>query len=210
MDTPNRVDETAQARRLERQIEFILEIDKLKKIIRQTFITGGERLENDAEHSWHLALMCFLFKEYAPVEDGAEIDLARVLKMVLIHDLVEIDAGDTYCYDQEAARDKRLREEKAAERIFNLLPEDQAFELRQLWEEFEESATAEARYAAALDRLQPLLLNYHTQGRSWKMHGINMQQVLDRNSAIKETSPELWAYILKILNSARELGYLQQ
>lgn len=194
--------------RLDKQIEFIVEIDKLKKIYRQSFIIGGERMENDAEHSWHLALMGILLSEYAPADEG-ELDLLRVLKMVLLHDLVEIDAGDTYCYDEEAAQEKITREKKAAERIFNLLPLDQAAEFRSLWDEFEERRTPEALYAAALDRLQPLLLNYYTGGRSWQMHGITLEQVLERNGPILESSPQLWAYVLKMLEKAVEKGYLK-
>ena len=196
--------------RLEQQINFVVEVDKLKRIVRQSFLTGekgSERLENDAEHSWHLALMSFLLQEYAP-DKGAGMDLLRVIKMVLIHDLVEIDAGDTYCYDEEAMGDKRSREEKAAERIFTLLPSDQALEIRRLWDEFEENATPEARYAAALDRLQPILLNYHTEGRSWKKHGITAEQVLKRNIALRDGAPELWAYVQDLVNKAKKKGYL--
>ncbi len=193
--------------RLKKQIDFILEIDKLKKIYRQSFITGGEQAENDAEHSWHLALMSILLLEYAgSAENGP--DLLRVLKMVLVHDLVEIDAGDTYCYDEEATRDKRRREEKAAERLFGLLPADQAAEFRSLWDEFEERSTPEALFAAALDRLQPVLLNYHTEGRSWKMHGITAEQVLKRNELISEGAPVLWSYVREIIGKAVGKGYL--
>ncbi len=200
----------SETNRLNQQIEFIMEIDKLKKVYRRSFITGGERLENDAEHSWHLALMSILLSEYALVEEGEDLDLLHVLKMVLIHDLVEIDAGDTYCYDQEAARDKAQREEKAAERLFNLLPPDQAREFRLLWDEFEERRTPEALFAAALDRLQPLLLNYHTGGRSWKEHGVTLEQVLERNSLTEEGAPQLWAYAREMLGRAVEKGYLKK
>ena len=196
--------------RLEQQINFVVEVDKLKRILRQSFLTGekgSERLENDAEHSWHLALMSFILQEYAP-DKGAGLNQTRVIKMVLIHDLVEIDAGDTYCYDEEAMGDKRSREEKAAERIFNLLPTDQALEIRRLWDEFEENATPEARYAAALDRLQPILLNYHTEGRSWKKHGITAEQVLKRNIALRDGAPELWAYVQALVGKAKKKGYL--
>lgn len=197
-----------ETNRLKKQMEFIIEIDKLKKVYRQSFVTGGEKAENDAEHSWHLALMSILLLEYAQT-DEAKPDLLRVLKMVLVHDLVEIDAGDTYCYDEEAARDKCLREEKAAGRLFNLLPPDQAAEFRSLWDEFEERRTPEAVFAAALDRLQPVLLNYHTEGQSWKMHGITAEQVLERNNLIREGAPRLWAYVREIISSAVEKGYLK-
>src|SRR5262249_50705513 len=146
--------------RLARQIAFIIEIDKAKQVLRQTLLMDGSRLENDAEHSWHLAVMALLLAEYA----GEAVDLLRVLKMVLIHDLVEIDAGDTFVYDVEALATRREREERAADRIFGLLPADVEEEFRALWEEFEAQATPEARFAAALDRLQPLLHNYHTGG----------------------------------------------
>jgi putative hydrolase of HD superfamily len=193
--------------RLKKQIEFIIEIDKLKKVYRQSYITGGEKAENDAEHSWHLALMGILLQEYARPGEGGP-DLLRVLKMVLIHDLVEIDAGDTYCYDEEAAKDKRLREEKAAGRLFNLLPADQADEFCSLWDEFEERMTPEALFAAALDRLQPVLLNYYTEGRSWQEHGITAEQVLERNKLIREGAPALWVYVQEIISRAVEKGYL--
>jgi len=199
----------SEMNRLDQQIEFILEIDKLKKVYRQSFIMGGERMENDAEHSWHLALMSILLAEYART-DEAEFDLLHVLKMVLVHDLVEIDAGDTYCYDKEAARDKLQREKKAAERLFSLLPPDQAGEFRSLWEEFEERRTPEALFAAALDRLQPVLLNYHTEGRSWKRHGVTLEQVLERNSSMREGAPQLWDYTQEILEKAVEKGYLKR
>jgi putative hydrolase of HD superfamily len=156
--------------RLKKQIAFIEEIDGLKKICRKTLLMDGTRCENDAEHSWHLAVMAMLLCEYS----AQHIDLLRVMKMVLIHDIVEIDAGDTYCYDCEGNVDKREREEKAAERLFSILPADQAAELRALWEEFEECKTPEARFAASLDRFQPLLHNYRTQGRSWKEHRITI------------------------------------
>jgi putative hydrolase of HD superfamily len=194
--------------RLDKQIAFIIEIDKLKNIYRQSFVTGTEKAENDAEHSWHLALMGILLQEYVPKGAGADLDLLRVLKMVLVHDLVEIDAGDTYCYDEDAARDKRQREEKAASRLFNLLPADQATEFRSLWDEFEGRTTPEALFAAALDRLQPVLLNYQTKGRSWREHGITADQVLRRNELIREGAPALWAYVQKIISEAVEKGYL--
>ncbi|MEJ2725886.1 MAG: HD domain-containing protein, partial [Deltaproteobacteria bacterium] len=154
--------------RFEKQMGFIVEADKLKRISRQTILTDHSRQETSAEHSWHLGVMALVLSEYS--QTG--IDLLRVLKMVLIHDLVEIDAGDTYCYDQVERQDQEEREEKAADRLFGLLPGDQAGELRGLWEEFEARKTAEARFAAALDRVQPVLQNYHTQGEIWKKNRI--------------------------------------
>lgn len=193
--------------RLEEQIAFIVEIDKLKHVLRRTMTIDRHRNENDAEHSWHLAVMAVLLSGY--VETG-RMDLGRVLKMVLVHDLVEIDAGDTYCYDEQAGRDKRERERRAAERIFRMLPADQADELRSLWDEFEDRETAEARFAAALDRLQPLLLNFHTKGKTWNQHGIRKHQVVSRADPIRESSETLWQYASGLIDQAVRLGYLAE
>jgi putative hydrolase of HD superfamily len=190
--------------RLHRQIAFLLEIDKVKQIARQTLIADGSRRENDAEHSWHLAVMAAVLAEYGP----PSLDLGRVLRMLLTHDLVEIDAGDTYCYDAAACETQRDREMKAAERIFNLLPPDQAAEFRALWDEFEARETPEARFAAALDRVQPVLLNYHTQGRAWRERGVTRAQVIDRNRHIERGAPELWSHIRALIDDAVEKGYL--
>lgn len=192
--------------RLKQQLAFIVEVDKLKTIFRQSFITDQSRYENDAEHSWHLALMAFLLAEYT----DEPVDLVKVMKMVLMHDIVEIDAGDTYCYDEEGKLDKREREEKCAERIFSMLPEDQSKEMFALWEEFERMETPEARYAAALDRLQPVLLNYTAQGLSWKNHGIFIDQVLERNQRIKNSSEKLWSFVQELLEDALKKGYLKK
>ena len=154
--------------RLKKQIEFILEIDKMKNLYRQTYVLHEDRKENDAEHSWHLAIMAFMLSEYS----NKSIDVLKVMKMVLIHDIVEIDAGDTYCYDEKGYTTKAEREETAAQRIFGLLPEDQRDEYYSLWREFEDSETNEARFAAVLDRLQPLMLNYTKKGISWQEHEI--------------------------------------
>jgi putative hydrolase of HD superfamily len=191
--------------RLTRQIEFIREVDKLKTIQRQTLLTDASRQENDAEHSWHLALMALVLGEYA---GGSEIDLLHVIRMTLIHDLVEIDAGDTYCYDDVGYKDKRARETAAAGRIFNLLPADQAAEIRSLWDEFEASETPEARFANALDRLQPLMHNVATQGRMWKQHGIVQSQVVDRNRKIADGAPDLWAFARRLIEQAVIDGHL--
>jgi putative hydrolase of HD superfamily len=195
------------AARLEKQMEFIVEIDKVKQILRQTHVITGDRQENDAEHSWHLAVMAILLAEYA---EGASVDILEVLKMVLVHDLVEIDAGDTYCYDDEAARGKLERETQAADRIFGLLPDDQGRELRALWDEFEGMATPESRFANALDRLQPLLLNYHTNGRSWQEHGVTSDRVVTRARPVADTMPGIWEFAARLIRDAVEKGILQK
>ncbi|MBS4023827.1 MAG: HD domain-containing protein [Dethiobacter sp.] len=192
---------------LEQLIGFIIEADKLKQVYRQNFLMDGSRYENDAEHSWHLALMCILLSEYAKKQD---LNLLKSIKMALIHDIVEIDAGDTYCYDIEAEKDKPEREQKAADRLFGMLPQSQAQELRCLWEEFEECQSGEARFVAALDKLQPLLCNYLTKGRSWQIHGIKKEQVIKRNGSIIEGSEKLWQFVLSMLNDAVERGYLPE
>ncbi len=191
--------------RLEQQIGFILEIDRLKRVLRQTLHTDGRLYENDAEHSWHLALMALLLVEYAP---PPRPDLLRTLKMLLIHDLVEIDAGDTYVYDERGYQDKAQREQAAADRIFALLPPDQAAEVRGLWEEFEARQTPEARFGAALDRLQPLLHNVATQGVIWRKHGITADRVLARNRHMAEGAPRLWEYAEHLIRDAVKKGFL--
>lgn len=192
-------------KRLEQQIEFVREVDKLKSIDRQTLLTDASRQENDAEHSWHLALMALLLGEYA---GGKDLDLLHVIRMVLIHDLVEIDAGDTYCYDKAGYKDKAQRETAAAQRIFNLLPPDQAAEIRALWDEFEGSETPESKFANALDRLQPLMHNVFTNGLMWKRHGIVKSQVIDRNRKIADGAPDLWAFARSLIEKAVEDGDL--
>lgn len=191
--------------KLEKQIKFIKEVDKLKSIFRQTPIMDGSRQENDAEHSWHLAIMAVLLSEYAKEEN---LDVLKVVKMVLIHDIVEIDAGDTYCYDEKGAENKAEREQKAADRLYNILPEEQARELRALWEEFEACNTPEACFAASLDRFQPLLHNYETKGMSWKEHEITSDKVLQRNAPIQHGSSILWDYTKKLVDECVEKGYL--
>ena len=191
--------------RLEKQMEFILEVDKVKKIVRQTYLSDASRKENDAEHSWHLALMAVLLKEYS----NEEVDLAKVIPMVLIHDLVEIDAGDTYAYDTEGNKTKRERELKAADRIFGLLPDAQRMEYRGLWDEFEAMETAEAKFANMLDKVQPLLLNNASDGKSWVEHGVRESQVLARNSRTHEGSEELWAYAKSLIEENVKKGRLQ-
>ena len=191
--------------RLQRQIQFILEIDKLKSVLRQTWLIDQSRRENDAEHSWHLAVMAVVLAEHAR---GEGLDLSRVIEMLLVHDLVEIDAGDTFAYDREGNLDKEDRETKAADRIFAILPADQAARLRALWEEFETRRTPEARYAAALDRLQPLMHNYYTEGRAWREHGVTREQVIARNRHIAEGASALWEFAEGLIDDAVRKGYL--
>lgn len=191
--------------RLEQQIRFIVEVDKVKNIFRQTYLADGERKENDAEHSWHLALSAALLKEHVK----EDVDLAKVMIMVLLHDLVEIDAGDTYAYDEAGAATKRAREVKAADRIFGMLPEDQGTYFRALWDEFEEYGTADAKFAHLLDNFQPLLLNDASDGKSWAEHGVCKSQVCRRNARIPETSQIIWEKMLEIMDAHIEKGNLK-
>lgn len=181
--------------RLQQQMDFILEVDKLKRITRQSYITGASRKETDTDHSWHLAMMCALLNEHA----NEKVDVLKTMIMVLIHDIVEIDAGDTYAYDAVANESKREREEKAADRIFNLLPEDQAKYLRDLWEEFEAQETAEAKFANTLDKIQPIMLNDATGGLAWREHDVKKSQVMGRNKKTHEGSEELWEFAKNII-----------
>ena len=190
--------------RLEQQIRFIVEIDKVKNVFRQTYLTDGKRKENDAEHSWHLAVMAVLLKEH--MEE--EVDVAKVMTMVLIHDLVEIDAGDTYAYDDKGAQTKREREVKAADRIFGLLPEDQGSYFRMLWDEFEAYETADAKFAHLLDNFQPFLLNDVSEGKSWIEHCVHRSQVCRRNEHIPETSEIVWEKMLEVMEKHIEKGTL--
>ncbi|MEQ8385543.1 MAG: HD domain-containing protein [Coleofasciculus sp. A1-SPW-01] len=191
--------------RLNQQIQFIVEIDKLKGILRQTRLTDDSRQENSAEHSWHLALMAIILAEYAP----PQVDLGRAITMVLLHDLVEIDAGDTFCYDVQGNQDKAVREEKAATRIFGMLPEDQGQSLREIWDEFEAVTTPTARFAVALDRLQPLLLNQQNHGGTWQLHDITEPQVMQRMEPVQEGTPQLWGLVEQIVADCIKAGYLQ-
>ena len=190
--------------RLQQQIKFILEIDKLKSVLRQTYITVDERHENSAEHSWHLATMALILIEHAE----EKIDLCHVLKLLLVHDIIEIDAGDTYCYDELRTKDQSIREHQAAERIFSLLPEDQANTMGDLWREFESRKTPEAQFAVALDCLMPLLHNLHTKGKSWQEHSITMDQVISHNRVMNDGSAQLWQFAQSIIEQAVTKGYL--
>lgn len=195
---------TDPAARLAQQIRFITEVDKLKEIFRQTINTQSRRAENDAEHSWHLCLCVIVLAEHA----NAPIDVLRVLKMVILHDLVEIDAGDTFAYDTARMADQHAREAIAADRIFGLLPADQAREFRAIWDEFEEKQTPEARFAAAVDRFQPMLLNCLTQGAAWNRHGVTHDRVVARNRHVAEGCTELWRYAERMLADAVAAGHL--
>lgn len=199
--------ETASAatQRLARQVEFIVEMDRLKEIFRQTVLTQSRRAENDAEHSWHLCLCVITLAEHA---NTPGLDVLRVLKMVILHDLVEIDAGDTFAYDTARMADQHEREARAADRIFGLLPEDQCREFRALWDEFEERKTPEARFAAAVDRFQPMLLNVRTQGHAWQKHGVTQPRVLARNQHVAEGSTAIWEYAAKMIQEAVDRGDL--
>ena len=195
--------------RLEQQIAFIVEIDKLKHIYRKTKVIGAEGLglvrhENSAEHSWHIALMAIVLLEHS----NAPVDLLKVIKMLLVHDIVEIDAGDTFAFADQSNKSKD--ESAAAERIFGLLPEEQRQEFMDLWQEFETRESAESRYANAMDRLMPVLHNMNTQGGSWADHGITRTQVNKRLSPIGDGSDQLWQLVTGLLNQAEKIGYLQQ
>ncbi len=191
-------------KRFNRQIGFITEIDKIKDVFRQTYLLNGERKENDAEHSWHLAVMALVFSEYAP--EGT--DISRVIKMVLIHDLVEIDAGDTYLFDEAGNKDKAEREKKAAERIFGILPSREGGELKACWDEFEERQSKEARFALVLDRFQPFLHNWKTNGISWKEHGICRSQVLSRMEPVLKEFPDFYTFLKDKVAESVEKGWL--
>lgn len=189
------------------RINFVLEADKLKTIIRNTLLTDQSRFENAAEHSWHVALTALIFFDSAP-DKG--MDLQRILNMLLVHDLVEIDAGDLLCYHTDQLRHQKESEKQAAERIFGLLPDDQGRQLRQLWQEFEAVETPESRFANAVDRLQPLLQAIRTQGQTWRQHGITKDQVVQRMQPIRTALPHLWDYVLEMIDHAAEAGYLVQ
>ena len=190
--------------RLKKQIDFILETDKVKNIFRQTHLTGLIRHENDAEHSWHMAMMIYLLKEYS----NEEFDVAKAMMMALIHDVVEIDAGDTYAYDPEMLKSKDERESKAAKRIFGILPDDQKQMLYDLFYEFEKCETPEAKFVKAMDNFQPLLLNDYNNGEDWKVHNIKKSQVVKRQITSKPGSEKIWQVTEKIIEKNAEKGNL--
>lgn len=191
--------------RLDQQLSFILELDKLKSVIRQTLLIDMSRRENSAEHSWHLAMMAALLEEYAE----EPVDLLRTIKMLLVHDVVEIDAGDTFAYDTAGYADKDDREQKAAARIFGLLPAEQSEEFRKLWEEFEARQTPESKYANALDRLQPLLHNQRTQGGTWRIHSVSKDKVIKRMEPIKIGMPKIYPMVEKVIEEACAAGWIK-
>ena len=191
--------------RLKKQLDFALEIDKEKNIFRQTHLSGHGRNENDAEHAWHMAIMAYLLREYS----NEPVDITRVMLMCLIHVVVEIDAGDTYAYDEEGKKTQKAREEAAKERIYSLLPEDQKEELAAIFDEFEESKTPESKFAHAMDNLQPLMLNNSNDGGDWREHGVSAKQVYGRQSRTKEGSEKLYEVTDQIIKKHREKGNLK-
>ncbi|PYE47794.1 putative hydrolase of HD superfamily [Paenibacillus barcinonensis] len=195
------MDETLQS-----QMQFLIEIDKLKTIERRTRIIHGERLENDAEHSWHLAMMALILQGHS----NKDIDIFKVVKMLLVHDLVEIDAGDTFAYDTQGNIGKYERELKAAHRLFGMLPEQQAKELLSLWIEFEMKETQEAQFASSLDRLQPIIHNHQNEGDTWQKYNITSEQVLIRNAEMANGSETLWTYAQQLVQHSIDQGILKQ
>ena len=192
--------------RLEKQLKLLIELDELKSVLRRTRVKSAEgRLENSGEHSWHVALMAVLMEEHA----NAPVDICRVMKMLLIHDVVEIDAGDTFVYDTAASKEQAEKEIKAAERLFGMLPSEQGDELLALWHEFEAAQTDDAKYAKALDRLIPMLLNYHNNGQSWQEHGVTREQALTINKRIELGSVALWDKAKEMIEDATEKGWLK-
>ena len=191
--------------RLKKQLDFALEIDKEKNIFRQTHLSGHGRNENDAEHAWHMAIMAYLLREYS----NEPVDITRVMLMCLIHDVVEIDAGDTYAYDAEGLKTQKAREEAAKERIYSLLPEDQKKELAAIFDEFEESKTPESKFAHAMDNLQPLMLNNSNDGGDWREHGVSAKQVYGRQDRTKEGSEKLYEITEQIIKKHVEKGNLK-
>ena len=191
--------------RLEQQLSFLIECDKMKKILRRTVLMDSSRRETDAEHSWHFALMAMTLLEYVGNKD---LDTYKVLRMALVHDLIEIYAGDTFAYDPKGHSDKYERETSAADKLFSLLPEDQGKEFRSLWEEFDAMETPEAQYAASIDRFQPFLHNYRTQGYTWKEGNVHYAQVYERMEILRTAMPALWPTVLNMMKDSVEKGYL--
>lgn len=191
--------------RFEQQMRFLVEIDQMKNVLRQTLLADGSRRESDAEHSWHLAMYAMLLSEYAP----EPVDVSRVVRMVLVHDLIEIYAGDTFCYDKEGNKDKAAREKAAADRLYALLPADQGAEYRALWEEFDRMDTPDSRFAAALDRIQPIINNYLTQGHTWKLGHVTSTQVYERVAPVKNGFPEAWEMVERVIHDSIEKGFLK-
>ena len=192
--------------RLEKQLAFALKIDEEKNILRQTHLTGRGRRENDAEHAWHMAIMAYLLKEYS----NEPVDISRVMIMCLIHDIVEIEAGDTYAYDPEAKKSQKAREDAAKEHLYSMLPEDQKEELTAIFDEFEEAKTPEARFARAMDNLQPLILNDSNDGGDWRSHGVTAEQIYGRQGRTKDGSKKLYEYTDEVIKKHIERGNILQ
>ncbi len=188
------------------RVRFVVELDRLKQVLRRTVVTDGSRRENSAEHSWHLAMMALVLADTA----GRPVDPLRVARLLLVHDIVEIDAGDTFVYDTDGQKTKAAREQAAAKRLFGLLPNGQGGELRAYWLEFEHGTSAEACFARALDRLQPLLLNYASAGQAWREHGATAEQVRAVNATVGDGSPELWDLAQRLIDDAVTRGWLPQ
>ena len=199
------MDQKMDQERFQKQLNFIMEIDQEKNVLRQTHLSNGGRRENDAEHAWHLAVMTYLLSEYS----NQKIDVAKTMLMTLIHDIVEIDAGDTYAYDEAGKQTEKARETAAADHIFGLLPEDQGKKLRSIWEEFDAYETPEAKFAHVMDNFQPLLLNDSNNGGDWKEHGIRRSQPEKRNEKTPEGSREIWEYMKTILDRNVARGSLK-
>lgn len=193
------------SRSLEQTLDYLIEVDKLKTIQRQSWITDGTRQENSAEHSWHAALSAMVLAPFA----AYPVNVDRVIRMLLLHDIVEIDAGDTFLYDAEAAADQAEREQQAADRLFGMLPFEQGSADRALWDEFEAGETPDAQFAKAVDRVNPVLLNLATEGQGWRRHGIRLEQVLERNGGVAGPLPGVWSVLKERLEAAAEAGWLQ-
>lgn len=189
-------------KRLKKDMDFIVKLDEMKSIIRATNLIGKDEREDDAQHSWHISVMAMILSEYA----DNDIDTYKVIKMLLIHDLVELFAGDTFCYDEEANKDKEERELAAAEKIYGMLDKDKGEELRALWDEFEEMETEEAIFAASMDRLQPILNNYYNDGGTWKKFQVPKSKIYERVKPIKEASEKLWNFVENIIEDAYREG----
>lgn len=194
-----------KSEKLKNQIAFVIEIDEMKRILRMNLHADGSKRENDAEHSWHLAVMAMLLEEYC----SEKVDISRVIKIALVHDLVEVYAGDTFAYDAKGYEDKDEREKMAADKLFGMLDDEQAAFFRALWDEFEEKSTPESRYANAVDRLQPLLLNYLTDGHTWKLGDVHAPQILKRMDIIRTATPELWHIVEGIIETSIKKGILK-
>lgn len=192
--------------KLLKDMEFIVEVDRMKTILRQTSVIGVDQRENDAEHSWHISLMAVILQEYS----NESIDVLKVIKMLLTHDLVEIYAGDTFCYDVKGNEDKRERELQAAEKIYGMLDSEKGSELRLLWDEFEAMKTPEALFAASMDRIQPMLSNYHNNGGTWEKYDVKKENIYKRISPVEKTSDELWEYMKYVIEDSEKKGYINK